>query len=171
MSKLILYNAIDEQIKAEVSSVKIVQLWNSQLDNEKEEEARTYPICYIEFSDIVWRELTKGCAEGDVTITIRTVIERLQTDDRTYLTLVDEVYKALQLFQSDIFTPLKRVTERQDTDHDNCIVWETDYITKLIDTTADSNAGLPEVTIGTLEVTPDLDIDNDVIRTGDGDFT
>lgn len=171
MSKLLLYDAIDAQILAEVPEIKIVQLWNNQLVNEGE-EARAYPLCYIEFSSIVWFELAKGLAEADITITVRTVIERLQTDDRTFLTIVDNVYKALQLFNDDcFFTPLKRVAERQDTDHDNCIVWETDFITHLVDSTSYSDADKPATTITTLDITTDLDIDDPVIRTGDGDFT
>lgn len=168
MSKLILYDAMDAQIVAEVPAVKLVQLWNNQIDNEDDEEARIYPAVYIEFATIDWRELTKGCAEGDVSITVRTVIERLQTDDRTFLSVVDAVYKALQLFQGVEFTPLNRVAERQDVDHDNCIVWETDFETKLVDTTADTDADKPTVT-ATLELTTELDIDNEVIRTGDGE--
>lgn len=167
--KLLLYNEIDAQILAEVSEIKLVQLWNNQLDNEDQEEARAYPLCYIEFSSIVWFELAKGLAEADVTITVRTVIERLQTDDRTFLTLVEDVYKALQLFDHDCFTPLKRVAERQDVDHDNCIVWETDFTTKLVDGAAYTDEDKPTVT-ATLDVSTDLDIDDDIIRTGDGTY-
>ena len=168
MSKLILYDAISAQIKAEVAAIKAVQLWNNQVDNEKEEEARIHPSAYIEFSSIVWDELTKGSSEGQIVVTIKTVIERLQTDDRTFLTIVDDVYKALQLFQGVQFTPLKRIAERQDTDHDNVIVWESDFSTLLVDCTADTDQDKPTVT-ATLDLDVELDIDNDVIRTGDGE--
>lgn len=168
MSKLHLYNEIDARILSEVPEINLVQLWNNQIDNEEREEARAFPLCFIEFSSITWLELTKGLNEAEIIITIRTAIERYQTDDRTFLTLVDKVYKALQLFSHPCFTPLKRVAERQDIDHDNCIVWETDFLTRLVDGEAYTDEDKPSVT-ASLNLSVDLDIDNDVIRTGDGE--
>ena len=170
MSKLILFDAIDARLVSEVSSVTLVQLWNNQVANEDQEEARPSPMVYIEMSSIEWVELEMGYQQGEVTITVRVVVEKYATDDRTFLTLVDEVYAALQLYTTDDFSPIKRISERQDSDHENLIVWEADYTTVLVDVQAYTERDFTTVTGTALEITGDLDIDNEIIRTGDGTY-
>ena len=111
-----------------------------------------------------------GYQQGDVTITVRVVVERYQTDDRTYLTLVDEIYQALHLYTTDNFSPLKRIAERQDVDHENVIVWEVDYTTVLLDQQAYTERNFATLTETDLEVNTDVDIDSVIIKTGDGTF-
>ena len=83
--------------------------------------------------------------------------------------LLAEIHQALQGFDGEVFTGLSRGPERQDVDHDNVIVWQADYITNLTDTTATDTRKLVNAEVEKLTVEKDLDIDNPVIRTGDGE--
>ena len=83
--------------------------------------------------------------------------------------IIDKVYFAVQLLKGDFYSPLLRVSETQDTDHDRVIDWQMGFGTKL-DQCGELDTSLTKITGGTLdvEVDADLDIDNDIIRTGDG---
>ena len=122
-------------------------------------------------AQIIWETKQNGVQEGVVLITIRHVIERLETEDETFYNDIEQVHAALQGFQGELFTKLNRKEEREDNDHDNCIVWEMDYETRLCDGAGDQDKDLVEATPTKLTITPKLDIDNDNIRTGDGDFS
>lgn len=170
MSKLTLFNAIDAQIVAAAPSIKTVQLWNNQLENESREEVRQVPIVYIEFSEIEWESNQKGYQLAPITVTLHIVIEEYATDDRTHLAIVDEVFTALHMLEANTFTALTRTSERQDIDHDNLIVWEVDYTTTLQDNQAFVDRDKATVSGATLVINKQLDVDDEVIRSGDGTF-
>ena len=81
---------------------------------------------------------------------------------------IKEVHQAVNGFEGACWTGLQRGPERQDTNHDNVIVWQVDYMTNLNDASADPARKLIEATITDIVVNKDLDIDNDIIRSGDG---
>ena len=153
----------------------LVALFNNQFDNEDRENAFPYPNVFIEFGTIDWIKKSRNIQQGEVTFTIHCGFESYVTNsienDAAIFDILERIHKALQGFSDgECFNPLDRVTERQDTDHDNVVVWEMDYTTILLDT-----APATELKLVTspgphdLEVIGDLDIDNDVIRTGDGE--
>ncbi|MGV7234651.1 MAG: hypothetical protein ACQ9ET_00190 [Nitrosomonadaceae bacterium] len=165
-----LYTTLKTQIETEVTAIKTVKLFNSQFDNDDKEEAFAYPAVMIEFQDINWDNNLGGLNLAEFTLTFHIAQESYtKEDDVDYLDLVNDVYVALQLFDAADFTPLARIADRQDTNHDMCIVWQMDFRTKLTDCSADprlkqvESAGPHALTINA-----DLDIDNDTIRTGDG---
>jgi len=174
MSKLTFFNEVYAKLESCLPQIKTVELYNSQPDNTDKEEAKFYPAVYLEMSDIDWVTKGLGIQQGEISLTVYVVTENYKTDDRTFLTTVDEVYSCLNGLQSCSFTALERVSERQDTDHDQLSIWEIDFRSTLYDSQDNS---MSEMTVTTIDpktglvVGVDLDIDNDTIRTGDGDFS
>ncbi len=170
-AKQFLYEAIKAQIKAQAPSVKHILLYNSQFDNEKREDAIEYPNAFVELSQIFWTSKVQGQQKGDVDITIHIGLERYERESDTTWATIKEVFLALQGFAVGVlFSPLNRIEEIQDTDHDQVIVWKIIFKTSLTECDSDTRAGLDETTLATLALLTDFDIDNPIIRTGDGVF-
>lgn len=173
MSKLMFFNEIYSKLDSCSPEIKTVQLYNSQPDNTDKEEIKLYPAVYLEMSNVDWVTKGLGIQQGDITLTVYVVTENYKTDDRQFLTVVDKVYECLNGLQTCSFSALQRINERQDTDHDQLSIWEIDFISTLYDSQDNTRK---EMTITTLDpktglsIGVDLDIDNDIIRTGDGDF-
>jgi len=165
-----LYLAVKGRILDQVKSIKHVLLYNNQFDRETVEEAFTYPNCFIEFVQMIHSGVTLNQQKSDIQIRVHIGFESLEKEDLTMFDLIQEVYVALQGLDGDLFSALQRIEERQDIDHDNVIVWQLDFECNLTDCSSDPRANLDEVVIGTLEIGADLDIDNDIIRSGDGVF-
>lgn len=173
MSKLKFFDKVTDKIKECCPEIKTIQLYNSQIDNDPQEEAVFYPAIYLELSTISWQAKNLGIQQGDITLTVHVVTENYKTDDRQFLNIVDKVYECLNQYQECFFTPLTRIEERQDTDHDQLTSWEIDFITSMYDSQDNIKKEMIMTTIDPktgLVVNVDLDIDDDVIRTGDGNF-
>lgn len=166
-----IYQAIRAQILANVPEIKHCLLFNNQYNKDNEEEAFSYPNAFFEYSQLIWQDVVNQQTKADANITIHLGFERYQTEDLTYFDTIKSVYLALQGFSiGSLFTGLKRIEEVQDTDHDNVIVWKIIFSTQITDCEATADASREQFTITSLEVQTDLDIDQPVIRTGDGNF-
>lgn len=166
-----LYLDVRQRILDKVPEVKHVLLFNNQFDRDTEEEAFTYPCVFIEFLQLIHSGVASNQQKSDIQIRLHVGYESLKTEDLGLLDLVQSVHLAVQGFSGQLFSGLQRIEERQDIDHDNVQVWQIDYETNLTDCVTDPKANLKSFTIANLEIDKDLDIDNDIVRTGDGDFT
>jgi len=189
--KLDIFNDIVTAVEAivDINSVKVintVELWNSQLENEDDEKPFNYPAVFIEFGEIPWTStnqqpsalgsqgnVTKEQKGEDSLIIIHIAFSQLEDETVSFPIIdavIDEVYFAIQgLFVDQKYSPILRVAERQDTDHDRVIDWQMDFVTTMFQC-GQADDTLVEIVGGTvtLVLTKDLDIDNDIIRTGDG---
>ena len=192
-AKLDIFNDIVTKIESIVDTdnvrvINTVELWNSQLDNLKEEIPFNFPAVFIEFAEIPWtttnqQPSTLG-AQGDVTkeqkgdgalITLHIAFSQLEDETVSFpiiSPIIDKVYFAIQGLTGTFYKPLLRVAERQDTDHDRVIDWQMDF-TALIFQCGELDTSLTEIAGGTVDVetTVDLDIKTATqkgIRTGDG---
>lgn len=185
--KLEIYNDIVSALGT-ITELKTIGLYNSQFDREEDEWVRDYPKGFIEFATIPWlppKQTTgKGTSSGntvkqqdsgEVIITIHIGFSYLQDADVSFPLLdviVQKVYLALQGLSGSYYGPLKRVEERQDPDHDRVLDWQMDFSTMLQEC-GEADSGLvdandPIGTITDITINKDLDIDNPIIRTGDG---
>lgn len=171
-AKLTLFTELRDRIIAQVADVKTVKRWNNQIspENEDREEAFAYPVVFIQMAEITWTPYQQNIQKGDLILTIRSVFEDYETEGTDFYTFTDAVHLAIQGWAGSISSPMIRIAEREDNDHDNCIVWEADYTTLLTDCSTDRRNDLVSHTIGNLELETELDIDNENIRTGDGNF-
>jgi len=174
------YNGIRNKILAAVPSITHVRLYNNQFEHSNkdettgnDEQAFPYPCIFIEFADIAFTQLTKGLQDFTGTVRIYIGFESYKFEDTDVLDLKQTVFAALQGFQvsptSKSYGRLLRSIETTDTDHNNIYIYIQEYIFSGRDCDADANSGDQFTTPPTtLELNTDLDIDNIIIRTGDG---
>lgn len=164
-----LYTDIKARLESELNdNVKRIALWNNQLNNEAQEEPFRFPALFIEFTDIQYRSEGHGIQKLDLEFAIHCTFSQLR-EDLDLLDLVDNVAYALHGHAFSYSTNIRRLSEVQDADHDRVIDWIINFATTV---TVDENARvqrLTETTPTLLEVTGALDIDNNVIRSGDGE--
>lgn len=149
--------------------VKHTALFNSQYRHDKDEKVYIFPAVFIEFSRIDHRPETYGVVKVDLEITLHICFNQY-VEDLTLFDTIQSVIASVHKWGTDDFTPLQIISEEHDTDHDNTSVWKVVFkCTATDDNSVDTNklvlAGSPR----TLELTGSLDIDNDVVRTGDGE--
>lgn len=172
--KQLLIDIID-RVKAECPSIKHVAKWNNQVgieDNENREIPFGYPAVFVHIRMTDWEDIRKGCQRGLSTVDVRVVSEKYNRDDIDFYDYVIEVNQALHLWNHTVKGMLMRTTSEWDADHDNVIMHLTTFTTDLIDKTTATERDYIELSpTPDLEIQSDLDIDNDIIRTGDGDFT
>ena|SRR3990167_10336547 len=188
-SKLKIYTTIAARIAALVTEVKTVRLWNNQTPNEEDERAYECPAVFVEFQSIQWETMNKIAGTGTLRggsnqqrgvmiVTIHCQFVDFNNETTAFSNIdaiLQKIYYALQGYQTGnatdgYFTALERITERQATDHNQVLDWQVDFQAtiyeqgeKILGTT------IPSDTIDQ-QITYDLDIDNQTIRTGDGDF-
>jgi len=185
-AKLDIFNDIVTEIK-KLTDIKTIELWNNQLDNEDREVPFNYPAVFIEFANIFWtstnQKPSRLGAEGDkrkeqkgegAIITIHIAFSQLENETISFPiidAIIEKVYFAIQSLgeKKNFYGPLLRVAERQDTNHDRVIDWQMDFMTTLFQC-GEIDTDLQKISAGTLgvDVTVDLDIDNETIRSGDG---
>ena len=147
-----------------------VDLWNNQLSNEAKEKAFNYPAAFIEFSSLIYRSENSGVQKLDYEMTIHCVFSQL-VDSIDLLDVVQKVVAELHGWAPTDSTTLNRLEEIPDTDHDRVIDWQIVFKGTITDdSTHIQNKATLKTTPTTLEITKQLDIDNPVIRTGDGVF-
>lgn len=172
MSKKIAYSEIKAKLET-ISELKTVRLWNNQIESDNKEIAFDYPCVFCEFS-YDWTQRSYGNQLGVGEIVLYIAQKELSKENIDIFDLIEKVFLTMNGFQTDtIVNPLIRVGDEQDVNHGNIIVWKQSYTFSVEDTTG--NKDIPRTTIspGTVEpeITKVIDIDDLIIRTGDGDFT
>lgn len=183
-AKLDIFNDIVTEIK-KISDIETVGLWNNQFANESQEFAFNFPALFIEFAEINWSSTSQNPpklgSEGDkrkeqkgagTLVMLHLGFSQFENETISFpiiSPIIDKVYFKIQLLQGTFYSPLLRVSETQDTDHDRVIDWQMGFGTKL-DQCGELDTGLTKIVGGTLglDVNVDLDIDDDKIRSGDG---
>lgn len=171
------YTGIRSRIEAECSSIKHVRLFNDQFTRSNNdssefnnEQAFPYPCVFIQFigdNEIV----SQGAGAKRLRVPVRLYIgfESYTYEDLLLFDIVNEVKKAIENYSTQYFGPLQYLAQRMDHNHNNVYIYELDYECIYEDDT--SYIKKDTITINppfTLVVNKDLDIDNIVIRTGDG---
>jgi hypothetical protein len=165
-----LYLAIKDRLIDQVKALKHIRLYNNQFDRETVEEAWAYPCAFIEFNQMLHEAAAYNQQRSNFVVRVYVGFESLKTEDLEIFDLVQEIYIALQGYSGQLFSSLQRIEETQDTDHDNVIVWQIDFSTMVSDCVSDPRDGLEETIITQIHINTDLDIDNPVVRSGDGQF-
>jgi hypothetical protein len=142
-AKLELYKSIQTRIGEAVREINHVAKWNNQTNDEPNELPFDYPAVFIGFSSITWNEpattpyntnLAANQQQAEVTITLYCAFWYKDEETQSfelYEPIVNKIYEAVNGLQSDNFTPLNRVAEREDNNHGPVIVWEIDFTTRL----------------------------------------
>ena len=174
MSKKTFYLQVKDLVETGVKEIQHFSLWNNQVDNEaneKQEFPINYPACFFEFKQLDWSDFNGVCQQSDSQFSIRVVVEDYKHNPYDYLDLVDKVFSSLQGKETCVSKAIKRISEFQDTDHGNLIIWEITFHAVIYDSSAQDakNTTTLQLDPSYLNLSTTLDIDNDVIRSGDGE--
>lgn len=166
------FENIKSKLETELNGdIKHIALWNSQIDNEQTEKPFRFPALFLEFTNMDFRSETSGVQKCDLEFVIHCCFSQL-VDDIDLLDTVQNVALALHLHSGDYFSAITRIEEQMDSDHDRVIDWQITFVCTLTDELTFRENQLTKInTSGTdigLELTRELDIDNTVIRSGDG---
>lgn len=143
--------------------IKHFGLFNSQFDNMGEENTFPFPCVFLEFLEINSLSIQEGAQQSEITLRVHIGFESIATEDLELFDIVEDVHVALQGFSKkdeqdkDVFTPLERTSETQDTNHDNVIVWMADYTTLVHDNSSHRNNKLVQTQIDELCLNKDMD--------------
>jgi hypothetical protein len=180
--KLDIFNDIKTAITANVTAITDVLVWNGQIDNEKEEGAKAYPIVYVEFAQISWDKTSlrpvrtgstgsyqKNEQRGNCNITIHVVFWQLDDETTSFAAIdstIELAYFAIMGLNGTYYNPLLRTGEKQDVNHDNVIDWQIDFNCGINQTSqSDTSISIPAATLAPV-VTSTMSLDNVVIRAG-----
>lgn len=154
------FEKIKERLIAKVPELKTIGLFNNQFEKESENNPIGFPALFVEFDSIDWRSQQRGIQIGLSVIRFHIGVETYKTNfsgeqiwepnDLEFLELVEKIHVAIHGFDDVNFTPLLRVAESQNTDHDNVIVWDVVYQSQITDTGAETRFSKPLI-----EVDPD----------------
>lgn len=180
-AELTLFEAIETKL-ATVTDIKSVEIYNDQFNNEEQERARLYPYVTVEINT-VWQgseahntnlPIVQNQQKGECTVRIRLTYNSLLDETKVwkqFIALNHKLYRALNgLADENQFTPLERIGTPHQEPHGAVTEIVTEWSTTLIEF-AVTDDDLTEITSGnwTIEQSTSLDIDNDIIRTGDGE--
>jgi hypothetical protein len=171
-----LYTSLRTKIET-IDSIKWCRLFNDQFNKSNNdnvdqniEQGFPYPCVFIEFpEDNEQISAGAGAKQLDVLIRIHIGFLSYKLEDITVFDIAAEVQEALEGFSDTLVKPLTYEAQRMDYDHNNVYVYQFDFRTTYTDNTKyfKRNAiAAPDPL--TVEINAGLDIDNIVIRTGDG---
>jgi hypothetical protein len=161
---------VKSKLETDLSGVVFkVDLYNNQFEHEPEERPFKYPAVFIEFSSIEYFDGTSGVQKCELEMTLHCGFHSL-VDTISFLDTIQLIAQSIHKFGGDYFAPFIRISENMDVNHDNVTVWQIVFRTSLTDENSIVTRDQILTTIDTLELTRDIDIDNIVIRSGDGNF-
>lgn len=171
-----LYQALRTRIET-LSEIKWVRLFNDQFEksnnddpSQNTEDSFPYPCVFIEFpEDNAPSSSGFGAKRLDVLVRIYIGFESYKFDDLAIFDIALLVQQCLENYTEDGITPLTYEAQRMDYNHNNVYIYQFDFRTQWSDEAAYTKRNdIAAPSALTLDLTTDLDIDNIIIRTGDG---
>ena len=133
-------------IKAAIATIPAIETFgkfNNQFETEDQEQSFNNPSVFLEMSEIDWLPQSQNAFNSGQTqiqqseefqFTLHIGYWSHEDEEDKFLALldlVDEVYRAITSIESDNINPIKRVSEVDDSDHTEPIVWQTTFSTML----------------------------------------
>jgi hypothetical protein len=172
-----LYLDIKTKIESDCPEIKLVRLFNNQFErsnnddeNLNDEQAFPYPCAFIEFPEDN-EPISSGYGARRLNVLVRVHIgfESYLLEDTDVFDIANSVYQALDGWKASASNEFQYEAQRMDYNHNNVYVYQYDFRTVYAD---DSNYIKDKLTLkntsNTLKLNVNLDIDNAIIRTGDG---
>jgi hypothetical protein len=179
--EIILFEQIQSALEPLLTSksIRSVEIWNNQIDNEETERPHLYPYVAVEIST-EWRgeegynsisEIKQNQQKGECTVTIHYIYESLYTETETWVTQRAKLHIIHRLLNSlaydQYFTPFTRQSTPHEESHGRVSDMQIIYSTEVIECAiTDENAVIIEIGAWSVESQNSLIISNDIIRTG-----
>lgn len=136
--ELKIYTDLKAHIEKHIPEIKTVRLFNNQFNREGVESSFQYPTCMIQIQTNDIRTMGLGIQQVEFLITTHLGFNSYLDEDVYILKLKQDLYKCVERFQAnDTVSMFNRVAQRENYDHDNVQVFETDYMVTAKDYTAD----------------------------------
>lgn len=135
--QLQLYNDLKKWITDRLPDIKSVGLYNNQFQRENVEHPFLYPVVFISFPEVNYTNLSHFVQSCEIKITLYLGFESYKDEDTYILQMKQDLYKCVCKFVSPDFSYPKRISEKENFDHNNINIYETDYMIKGNDFTAD----------------------------------
>lgn len=162
-------NDIETRLRARIPELITFGVFNNQFENEPTEIPFRYPAIFIEFQELTYRSETYGTQKIDLEFTLHVGFTQLR-ENLSYFDTIQNVGVALHGFAGSYFSEITRLRAIPDNNHGNVIVWAITFRTVLTDPTTHNpqNQLIQVNTTRTVGIAVDLDIDNPIIRSGNG---
>lgn len=140
--KVELYNLIKTAIDT-IPEIETFGKFNNQFETESDEQPFNNPSVFLQMSEISWLpQSNPGFNSGQTNMqkseefqfTLHIGYWSHEDEEDKFLALldlVDKVYRAITSIESDNINPIKRISEVDDSDHTEPIVWQTTFSTML----------------------------------------
>jgi len=174
-AKLLIYDDIETALKTLTTDsqpdINTIEIWNNQPLNEKQERSVNYPAVYVQFNQTTWNRThvagsnagASGATgqteeqQGSLTITLHQVFSKLELTTQAFKDndiIIDKIYFVIQNLQGSNltnYTPLLRVSDEQDIDHERVI---DEQVTFLVNSIVQPGQGINFVQVsgGTIDV-------------------
>lgn len=175
--EIILFEAIQTALASllAANTIRSVEIWNSQDDNEQRERPRNYPFVAVQI-DTDWMpeegayfEYDQNQQKGDCIVTIHYIYEQIATETNQWLTqraIVHQVHRALNGLSADGITPFVRNGTPHEESHDRVSDIRILYSTMLTECAYQDDSNKIEAGDWNLQFNNKLAIDNVIVRTG-----
>lgn len=139
MNLKLLYSVIAEKTKSELDFVQCVDLWNNQIDNNKE-YVLVFPCLLVDFdlkvlSNFGLGKSQKQTAELEIGFYFgcEQYEDTLEFSALEYMEWLDKIYVCFQYFEMDYFNPLERVSVEKVQNETNIVLYKMVFKTLVFD--------------------------------------
>jgi hypothetical protein len=162
-----LYNLIKARIEATLpDDIKQVDWWAFQPEKTDMKSPVKYPAAFIDFPSITFQDALGGVQEASITVAVRVVTWDYRKEKTHPLDLAESVNDKLNgWIPGNGFDSLVRRAYETDPEHDSIYSFRITYELTGYEEMPDDRI---EVTDVLLAATTSWDMDNDIVRTGDG---
>ena len=133
-----------------VTGIGSIGKWNGQHLNDENEHQFNYPAVFIEFSSIEWmptdlnpaKSINKQQQKGNVEVTLHICYKEIKTSSESFgdhIQFTKDIWDKINMLRGQYFTPLQRLRETDDVDHDIIRDWQQTYSTMVTEAPVVSN--------------------------------
>lgn len=161
------YQLIADRLKNQIPDIQTIQPFNKQIENEKNEKPFRYPAVFFDFTNLNYRSETTGTQKIDVEFELHVATSELRPTFDLW-DLCEQIGVALQNYSGDNFSDITQRNSIPDNDHDRVNVWRLTFGCTITDESKLKQSKQIIVNSLGLTINKDLDIDNSIVRSGDG---
>jgi hypothetical protein len=163
------YNQIEARLQEKLTWFSWFKLFNNQFESMENQQEQTFPnlSIFMEFlSPVQVIGMGAGLQMYDCVVRFHLYLITYDLQDLQILTYKSELYKALERYVPENASVLDRISEEPDQNHNGYMVWKMDFTCQIADEDASMYSNVADAAPVQLDLTGDLIIDNEVIRTG-----
>jgi hypothetical protein len=116
-----LFNAIKSKLASDVPEVKLIDLWNRNIEFIDQEDVWERPAVFVEFGKIEWSPFQGGCQRGKGIITIHLVTDWADGGHDAAFDLCHKVHTALDGLSGEDFNGMALMETNTNHNHEEIL--------------------------------------------------